>query len=344
MEEKPVVVVIIPIYNTAKYLDACINSVLKQTYQNFKIILVDDESPDEAPQICDDWVKKDNRIKVIHKKNEGLGYTRNAGLAVAVGDYVCFLDSDDTLDDETFEGCINALDKEKADACFFGRKTGKPDGSFYVNSNIPKKLVYIGDEVKNEYATTYLGPMPDSEGVGYIQASACCAMYRLSIIENNNIRFLSEREYLSEDTFFNLDFCKYASKIVIIPKDYYNYTYNGESLTKRYNPNRFNQLRNFYGHLLKYKDEYSEADNVDVRVPYQLYVYLRHTVEYEAKSYKLNGIGKTYHKIKYICADEFIRGCLNELDMDLLNKKRRVFVEWVLKRRVLSIMLFYMLK
>lgn len=344
MADKPLINVIIPIYNTAKYLDACINSVLNQTYQDFEIVLVDDESPDEAPQMCDEWVKKDSRIQVIHKKNEGLGLTRNAGLSVVKGDYVCFLDSDDTLDSDTFEGCIAALDEGKADACFFGRKTGKADGSFSVNKNIPKKLEYVGDEVVREYSTTYLGPTPDNEGIGYIQASACCAMYRLSIIQENNIRFLSERKYLSEDTFFNLDFCKYASKIVIIPKDYYNYTYNGESLTKKYNPNRFNQLKNFYEHLLKYKDEFSDADKVDIRVPYQLYVYLRHTVEYEVKSYKLNGICNTYKRIKDICSDEFICGCLKELDKSLLNKKRKAFVEWVLKKRVLSIMLFYMLK
>lgn len=344
MADKPLISVIIPIYNTAKYLDACINSVLNQTYQDFEMVLVDDGSPDEAPQMCDEWAKKDSRIQVIHKKNEGLGLTRNAGLSVARGDYVCFLDSDDTLDADAFEGCIQALGRGKADACFFGRKTGKADGTFLVNKNIPDKLEFIGDEVRKEYSTTYFGPMPNSKEVEYIQASACCAMYRLPIILENNIRFLSERIYLSEDTFFNLDICKYASKIVIIPRDYYNYTYNGESLTKRYNPNRFNQLKSFYSLLQKYKDEYIDADSVEERVTYKLYVYLRHTVEYEVKSYKLNGLCNTYKRIKDICSDELIRGHLEKLDTTMLNKKRKVFVDWVMKKRVLSIMAFYIIK
>lgn len=343
MASNSIVSVIIPIYNTEKYLNACIESVINQTYQNFRIILVDDESPDGAPKMCDDWAKKDERVQVIHKKNEGLGFTRNAGLAIADGDYVCFLDSDDTLDSQTFEYCVKELD-EGADACFFGRKTGKADGSYSVNTNIPKKLVYVGEEIKKEYATTYLGPMPDSEGQGYIQASSCCVMYRLSVLNENNIRFLSERLYLSEDTLFNLDFCKYAKKIVIIPKDFYNYTYNGESLTKRYNPNRFNQVKHFYEKFLEYKTEYAESLNVEVRIPYQLYIYLRHTIEYEVKSYKLNGFVKTYKRIKEICSDELICKWLNELDMNLLNKKRRMLVEWILKKRVLSIMAFYILK
>lgn len=77
---KPLVSVIIPIYNTAKYLDTCIESVLAQTVQDLQIILVDDGATDESPRICDEWVKKDARIQVIHKENEGLGYTRNAVL------------------------------------------------------------------------------------------------------------------------------------------------------------------------------------------------------------------------------------------------------------------------
>ena len=336
--------VIIPIYNTAKYLNACIESVLNQTYQNFNIILVDDESPDEAPQMCDEWVKKDNRIRVIHKKNEGLGLTRNAGIDLADGDYICFLDSDDTLDADTFEGCIEAFENNCADACFYGRKTGKADGSFSVNRNIPDKLEYSGSEVREKYAVTYLGSLPEDEGVRYIQVSACCAMYRLSIIKDNNIRFLSERKCLSEDTFFNLDVCKYANKVVIIPKDYYNYTYNGESLTKKYNPNRFNQLKGFYEQLQKYKSEFSDADRVNIRVPYQLYIYLRHTVEYEVKSYKLNGLTNTYKKIKKICNDEFIRESLKEIDQNSLNGKRRMFIKWMLNSRVLNIMAFYILK
>lgn len=344
MSEKSRISVVIPIYNTAKYLNACIESVLNQTYQNFDIILVDDESPDEAPQMCDEWVKKDNRIQVIHKKNEGLGLTRNAGINVADGDYICFLDSDDTLDADTFEGCIEAFEVKGADACFYGRKTGQADGSFSINKNIPDKLEYTGREVREKHATTYLGPLPEDEGVRYIQVSACCAMYRLSIIKDNNIRFLSERKCLSEDTFFNLDVCKYANKVVIIPKDYYNYTYNGESLTKRYNPNRFNQLKGFYEQLHKYMSEFSDADRVNIRVPYQLYVYLRHTVEYEVKSYKLNGLVKTYKKIKSICNDEFIHESLKEIDLNSLNGKRKMFIKWMLNKRVLNIMAFYILK
>lgn len=89
------VTVVIPIYNVEKYLNRCIESVVGQTYENLEIILVDDESPDNCPQICEDWKNRDNRIKVVHKKNAGLGYARNTGIDCATGEYICFVDSDD---------------------------------------------------------------------------------------------------------------------------------------------------------------------------------------------------------------------------------------------------------
>lgn len=344
MKNEPLISVIIPIYNTAKYLDACIESVLSQTYKNVRIILVDDESPDEAPAMCDRWAEREEKIEVIHKHNEGLGLTRNAGLDAATGDYVCFLDSDDTLDCETFEACMEALDNRNADACFYGRKTGKADGTYSVNTNIPEKLVYEGDEVRREWATTYLGPLPDDKGPGYIQVSACCAMYRRSIIEEHNIRFMSERKCLSEDTFFNLEVCRYAQKVIIIPKEFYNYTYNGESLTKKYNPNKFNQLKDFYRLLMTYKEAYAEADAVDIRIPYQLYVYLRHIIEYEVKSYKLQEIKNTYRRVNDICNDAFIRENIQTVNTDILSKKRKLLIDWIMKKRVILILVYYMVK
>lgn len=91
------VTVVIPIYNVEKYLNRCIESVAGQTYKNLEIILVDDESPDNCPRICEDWKNRDNRIKVIHKKNGGLGYARNIGIDCATGEYICFVDSDDYI-------------------------------------------------------------------------------------------------------------------------------------------------------------------------------------------------------------------------------------------------------
>lgn len=107
--------VIIPIYKVEKYLKKCINSVLNQTYSNLEIILVDDGSPDNCRKICDNYKKKDKRIKVIHKKNGGLSDARNKGIAIAQGKYISFIDSDDYIEKNMIELLYNNLKKENAD-------------------------------------------------------------------------------------------------------------------------------------------------------------------------------------------------------------------------------------
>lgn len=111
----PLISVIVPIYNVEKYLARCVDSIVNQTYKNLEIILVDDGSPDRCPQMCDDYAKKDSRIKVVHKKNGGLSDARNAGIAVATGEYISFIDSDDYVSDDFFECLLDVMNKENSD-------------------------------------------------------------------------------------------------------------------------------------------------------------------------------------------------------------------------------------
>ena len=98
MKQGKKISIIVPIYNVEKYLPGCIDSILKQTYENMEIILVDDGSPDNCPAICDEYEKKDTRIRVIHQKNSGLSGARNTGIDNAQGEYLIFVDSDDTVE------------------------------------------------------------------------------------------------------------------------------------------------------------------------------------------------------------------------------------------------------
>jgi glycosyltransferase involved in cell wall biosynthesis len=109
---KNMISVIVPVYNAEKFIDRCIKSILNQNYNDFEIILVDDGSPDKCPKICDEWAEKDERIKVIHKINGGVSSARNAGLKVAKGEFVTFVDSDDTLSDCALLNMNNLMDSE----------------------------------------------------------------------------------------------------------------------------------------------------------------------------------------------------------------------------------------
>lgn len=118
--------VIIPVYGVEAYLERCIKSVLSQTYKNLEIILVDDGSPDGCPRICDAWAQRDDRIRVIHKKNGGLSDARNAGISVASGEYIGFIDSDDWIHPQMYEKLYHIMLKEKGEiaACAFQKVKG----------------------------------------------------------------------------------------------------------------------------------------------------------------------------------------------------------------------------
>lgn len=107
--------IIVPVYKTKKYIDKCVTSLTAQTYRDIEIILVDDGSPDECPKMCDEWAKKDARIKVVHRENGGLSAARNSGLEAARGDYIAFIDSDDYIDENMFSKLMNAVSLNGAD-------------------------------------------------------------------------------------------------------------------------------------------------------------------------------------------------------------------------------------
>ena len=109
--------VVVPVYKVEKYLANCIESVLKQTFSDFELILVDDGSPDECGKICEDFAKKDSRIKVIHQRNEGLSAARNRGIEIAEGEYLTFIDSDDFVLPYYLENLVNLIKKNDADMC-----------------------------------------------------------------------------------------------------------------------------------------------------------------------------------------------------------------------------------
>lgn len=126
----PLISVVIPVYRVENYLCRCVDSVLHQSYQNFEVILVDDGSPDTCPQICNDYARKDNRIKVIHKENGGSSDARNKGIDLSSGEYILFLDSDDYWEGTDFLlHIVDAVLKRQADVILYGCK------DFYVESN-----------------------------------------------------------------------------------------------------------------------------------------------------------------------------------------------------------------
>ncbi len=121
----PLISVIVPVYKVEKYLDRCVASIVNQTYQNLEIILVDDGSPDNCPAMCDQWAEKDSRIVVIHKENGGLSDARNAGMKIANGEYISFIDSDDWIEKNFFSYLCITIKEEQCDAAGCNYRRGE---------------------------------------------------------------------------------------------------------------------------------------------------------------------------------------------------------------------------
>lgn len=244
MVEK-LVSVIVPVYNVEQYLDQCLESITEQTYKNLEIILVDDGSPDNCPKICDNWKEKDSRIKVIHKENAGLGMARKTGFEAVTGEFVFFFDSDDYVAEDLVERCVFTALKHKADTVAYGRNEVYPDGRIKSSQNIFKEQIYEADAVKNVFL-----PKLFDYGLG-CGVSQWSKMFSVGIIKDNNINFSSERDIISEDSIFSLEYFSNAFKVVLISDKLYYYRKNEKSLTHKFNADRHIRNNEFLVKTLK---------------------------------------------------------------------------------------------
>ncbi|MDY4931576.1 MAG: glycosyltransferase [Alistipes shahii] len=244
--------IIIPIYNVEKYLCRCIDSVLAQTLKDIEIIMVDDGSPDNCPILCDEYAKKDRRIKVLHKKNAGLGYARNSGLEVATGEYIIFIDSDDYVSQNMFDRLYSVATRDQADAVFCGLQRSFNEKNFLQKRDVTEETKMCGEQVK-KLALDFVASAPHDNIERHYEMSVWHSIYRRELLEKNNIRFLSEREIVSEDLPFQVDFFLAADRVTFIPDILYTYCVNNSmSLTNTF---RFEKI---YGtitlfHLLQQK-------------------------------------------------------------------------------------------
>lgn len=238
----PYVSIIVPVYNVEKYLTRCINSLVNQTMTNIEIILVDDESPDSCPAICEEAASRDLRIKVIHKKNQGLGYARNSGLETATGEYVYFVDSDDYLKRTAVDTLYKAAKENNSDICFAGICLENEYGE--QKDVIPRYAgrTFYQPEIVTVALKEMLGPKPqDKENIS-LRMSAWQGIYKRSWIEKHHLRFPSERTYISEDIIFHLDALPCADEMKYLPDCVYCHIVdNPTSLTHCYNPDRFHK-------------------------------------------------------------------------------------------------------
>lgn len=236
----PLVSIIVPVYKVEEYLDECVGSIVNQSYQDFEMILIDDGSPDNCPDMCDAWAQKDARIKVIHKQNGGVSSARNEGLKIASGEWVWFIDSDDTIEE-------NAL------ALLSEKFSQKPDLIIY---NKEKNEVYQKDSrFFDEYYFKYR--------FGF---ETWNKLYKLNIIRDNDLWFDTE-EKIGEDLLFNIQYYKYAQNYMFTDLKLYNYTVREDSAMGEKDPGRLEKQLSVYSKIYAFY-----KNDLDKKILAQLFI------------------------------------------------------------------------
>lgn len=218
-KNKPLITIIVPIYNDELFLEKCLVSIQKQTYKNIEILLIDDGSTDSSPSIIEKFKQRDRRVKLIHKQNSGVSNSRNLGIKKASGKYICFSDADDILSSNYIEYLFTLAHKFDADISLTTQMFNNFDKRQIVDENIQK--------MNSEEAAINI--------LSYnIPIGVYCKLFKTSFLRDNNINF-NEELYMGEGFNFNIDAFQRTDKIVSSNKKIYFYRRNNStSATTRF--------------------------------------------------------------------------------------------------------------
>lgn len=300
----PKISVIVPVYNVERYINRCVDSILAQTFTDFELILVDDGSPDGCPAICDEYAKRDRRVKVIHKENAGVSAARNTGLDKARGKYILFVDSDDYITPGLLKNAYGAAIEEKADCVYFNCRFDTKECPKMGKLKDTKYEVGIYTLDSKEDIFNYL-----IHNILDIRAkktgwSVWSRLFKRKIIKKNKLSFCDTCHGFAEDMAFVLEYTMFAKKIVGIRNPYYVYRQRpGSIMNKSHGISRLDDMTEVALHV---KDVFN-------------------TVFTEPEEAKLFGV--LHYLMMFVQYDEFIdRPTFKELGEH--TKRIKKFVEY----------------
>lgn len=329
--QEGLVTVIVPVYNTEKYLDRCVESIVSQTYRNLEIILIDDGSTDSCPQMCDRWAEKDPRVRVFHKQNEGQGIARNMGIKHANGEYVYFIDSDDYIAQDTIEKAYDLAIKENAEIVVFGFSNVNTEGNVW-SSFIPAQApTFRGKAVQEEFLPDLIAIEPKGNGERKYYLSACMTLFSMELVQRINWRFVPERIVISEENYSFLKLLRYAESVAVLPEALYFYCANAASFSRKYMPGRYNKIAYFYEACLQECDSLGFRQNIKKR-------FARPYIDFTVAAMKQTmGSDQSWdarvHEISEIVRDSLLQQVLESCKDDYANKKQKILF-WVIRHKM----------
>lgn len=262
--------IIIPVYNSEKYLVCCLESIINQTYQNIEIILIDDGSKDGSSKICDEYARKDKRIKVIHKQNNGAAAARNTGLDNASGEYIAFVDSDDYIELNMYQEMMKINQQYDCDLvlcdCYKENESTK-----IIFTHDIREGYYDKDMLYKEYFPTLL--MTNS--VDYPPTiSNCVCLFKRKLIEENNLRY-KEGMRFSEDLLFGSQAAYYTNSFYYMKnKAFYHYVLNNESVTHTFFSNKWIMMKSLYEYIKEFfgnVEDFDFSKQINISLLYFIY-------------------------------------------------------------------------
>lgn len=266
----PLISVIIPIYNTGKYLYNCLDSIINQTHKNLEIILIDDGSTDGSAEVCDEYGKKDNRIIVIHQKNAGVSKARNAGLKIAKGDYLHFPDSDDYIDLDCYEYCLNLMNEHQCDIVSF---------DYYVTYKDKENRHYCPEETYGLFNTKE-SHKAILNGVPF----ACNRLYSKKAVSGI---FFREDIYRGEDCLFVHNCIEQCEKCYFDKRAMYHYVQSEESAVRgKFRPVQLTGMKLYNEYKEFYKDKYPDLWILSLRGVLNLPITLYYDMYVDEEDYK----------------------------------------------------------
>ena len=323
---KPLVSIIVPVYNVEKYLEKCINSILGQSYNNIEIILIDDGSTDESGFICDEYRRKHSNIKVKHKSNAGLGYARNTGLELIEGKYVTFIDSDDWVSSDLISHMYEATENNQVDFCKSGFQRVKHNGEI-VSVTQYKEEIYEGERAAKELLPRLVGSSPEKHDS--LEMCVCGVLYNADIIKTNGIRFPSERELISEDLVFNIDYLQHANGACSIDAVDYFYCVNNVSLSQGYRSDRIEASAYFYTEMRKKLEELGYDRDVILRLDRMFFLYVQMSIGQERKNVSGHDRKTSIGQINKICKNTVVKRTIAEYPIEQLGIRQRLFLKMI---------------
>lgn len=303
----PKLSIVMPVYNSEKFLSKSIESILCQTFTDWELILVNDGSRDRSLLICYEYAQKDNRIKVIDKENSGAGPTRNRGMDLALGEYIAFPDSDDWMSNNAYEIAVSCMDKENVDLVVFGMRTYVYDDEKAVIKEVVEDdiqpVILKGREECRHHWTNLIQNID--------LGSPCNKLYRMSIIRENGLCFPDLRRM--QDVVFNIHYYNKISSIQVINENLFNRTWHSADFQrKKMPPTLLDCAITYHRTAITTLEDWGQKDVDHILVFHNSFMSILHTVEFDYLPYEDWSFKNVYRHIKMVNNHPYVRAFLKE--------------------------------